>query len=79
MVYTYLTTYFSRTLIHICCLIFQCNEVFTPVAQTLDVRPFVRLSVRFLQSATPLTVTTQWIDLSYIMYLKYIAVVHNGF
>ena len=31
---------------------------FTLVAQTLDVRP----SVRFLQSATPLTVTTQLID-----------------
>ena len=29
-----------------------------PVAQTLDVRP----SVRFLQFATPLTVTTQLID-----------------
>jgi hypothetical protein len=45
------------------------------VAQTLDVRP----SVRFLQSATPLAVTTQLIDLNYIMYLKYIVVVYNGF
>jgi hypothetical protein len=39
----------------------------------------VRPSLRFLQSATPLTVTTQWIDLNCIMYLKYIVVVHNGF
>ena len=64
---------------HFCCLTFKCNEVFTPVAQTLDLRPFVRPSVRFLQSATPLTVTTQLIDLNYIMYLKYIVVVHNVF
>ena len=34
-----------------------------PVAQTLDVRPSVRPSVRFLQSATPLTVTKQLIDI----------------
>ena len=42
-------------------------------------RPFVRPSVRFLQFATPLTVTTQLIDLNCIMYLKYIVDGHNGF
>ena len=44
-----------------------------------SVRSSVHPSVRFLQSATPLTVTTHLIDLNYIMYLKYIVVVHNGF
>jgi hypothetical protein len=39
------------------------NEVFTSVAQTLDVRPSVRPSVRFLQSATRRTVTTQVWDM----------------
>jgi hypothetical protein len=42
----------------------NCSQIFLlkMCKHLISVRSFVRPSVRFLQSATPLTVTTQWID-----------------
>jgi hypothetical protein len=44
----------------------------------MSVRPFVRPSVRFLQSATPLTVTTQLIDVKLYNVLE-IRFIKNSF
>jgi hypothetical protein len=72
MVYAYLTPDFrkhiSRELWYFFVVwSFSVMRFLRPLLKHLmSVRSFVRPSVRFLQSATPLTVTTQWIDLNCI-------------